>query len=118
MRQSRAEYIQQLVSEALTSSASVGAANRVLQGVKQWSGLSVGARPLSLDVQLPEAYVAKILALIARQGFLVSTPYENVYKFNGAKFPIQHADHIDSQGVVIRTPEGQGEPDIWRGRRY
>lgn len=102
----RANDIQRRIVEALASPASTQAANKVLKAVKEWNALSIGAQALSLRVQLPEAYVAKILSIIARQGFLSPMQYENVYKFHGARLPIRYAAYIDDNGIIMRTREG------------
>ena len=114
----RVETIQKLVDEALASPSSTAAANKVLNGVKHWAGLSIGARPLALEVHLPEAYVAKIMMIIARQGYMVPTQYENVYKFHGARFPMSYAGYIDDYGRIQQTQTGSSHIDPWRGVPY
>lgn len=114
----KADYIKILV-EGIGSPEAVMAANRVLDAVKHWNGFSVGAQPLSLQVHLPEAYVAKVLAVIARQGFLVPTPYVNVYRTVGAKYHLQYAGQITPQGFITHADPGveQYNHDVWGGSR-
>lgn len=113
----RSMYITSLVMEGLASPASAAAANKVLEGAKRWSGLTVGAQPLARDINLPEAYVAKILALIARQGYLMPTQYENVYKFHGSAHSLQIAAYITDHGQIIQKGGANTRPDYWKGAR-
>jgi len=105
-----------ILDETLVSSQATLAANKVLDGLKRWGGFQVGAHALALELRLPEPYVAKVMYVIARQGFLVPGAVAGIYGFKGARFRIQDASHINDKGfVLLKSPQDveNRTSDVW-----
>ena len=79
-------------------------------------GLAFAALAVAQQTGLPENYVAKIMNVIARQGFL-NQGSPGVYSTMRTKLPVTEADYIDSKGFVHLTAAGYQKANFGTGGR-